>query len=190
MDHLLLLFPALCLLLLAGCEVVDLSETTHEADVSLRVDEADLPLIRTDQKAYVVHAIEEERLGRVLELDIEVRYANKSSRTSYLPTCRSVNPPYLEKWIDGAWVVAFSPTVPDCLGPPVIVTVGETYTYPYQIRAYSGGLNPAFAVDDIDGTYRLVWEIYQTWAPNGSEPGLGALLPLTLRVSNTFHLSE
>ena len=50
------------------------------------------------------------------------------------------------------------------------------------------------ADDDTEGQPAiqtdLVWEIYQTWQPDGNKPGLGTLLPLEQRISNTFRLVE
>lgn len=157
-------------------------------EVDTTIDDGAAAPIQTDRAAYPV----DRRPGGVVDITVVVRYQNATRGPVYLPTCRSVHPPVLEKRIGSAWVTAYSPVVPLCLGPPVVVQPGQAYAYTYHVVAFPHGGNtyPQFEVDKVPGTYRAVWAVYATWTPSGSEPGLGQLLPLAGRVSNTFEFTQ
>lgn len=144
-------------------------------------------VIRTDRTEYTV-----SRNGPFLETTIGVSLANGTEGPAYLTTCRSVNPPVLEKRVGDRWVTAYAATVLLCLGPPEVVEPGETFSYTFRVSAGLPGNNhhPKFMVDDVDGTYRLAWTVNRTWEPDGGKPGLGEQFPREATVSNEFTLRD
>jgi hypothetical protein len=68
--------------------------------------------------------------------------------------------------------------------------MGKTFDYEYQVQGFEPGgrVMPQFNTD-VPGTYRLVWDAYETWHGSGPEPGLGRQLPLRYRISNEFELN-
>jgi hypothetical protein len=140
-------------------------------------------LIRTDKDAYVV-----SRSDQSMELTISFTYTNQTGRTAYLPKCLSVHPPHLEKFVNGNWVLAYASAVPACLEPPVQVKSGKTYQHIFKMTTCPN-CSP-FLPDKVEGTYRLVWGIYETWEPDRYRPALGKQFPLAQRVSNEFRISE
>ncbi len=165
-------------ILLAGCEIVGSSEADDDTEGQ--------PAIQTDKKAYTVGFTD-----LFMELTVEMRYTNRTRRIVYLPRCLVVHSPILEKLEDGEWVFAYAPVVSLCLGPPVVVMPDAPYAYTFEMHAglRSNNLHPKFKPDEVEGVYRLAWEIYRTWQPD-NRPGLGTLLPLEQRISNTFRLVE
>lgn len=95
------------------------------------------------------------------------------------------------KWARGSWTIAYAPVVLAWLGPSKIIAPGDDYRYTFDIQAAPQGSNtiPQFAVPEIPGTYRLVWEIYAS-GRRGPVPGLGRKLPVKARISNTFKLAD
>ena len=142
--------------------------------------------IQTDKSVYEMRSTTQAH-----ELTIHLAYTNPTAGPVYIPTCREPGPPVLQKWVDGKWVTAYSPVVSLCLGPPVVIAAGETYSYTYRVFASrSPNSIPRFQVAEIPGQYRLMWHILGTWTPNGPGPGLGQLLPEEQRVSNTFTIAS
>jgi hypothetical protein len=145
-------------------------------------DDPSAPAIQTDRQVYEL----EPHLDS-LRLDIAASYTNTTGQTVYPARC-GFEPPdfYLEKRSGDAWVLAYAPV---CLAvlidEPFEVAANETYTttltllHPHDPNTY-----PRFEVDELLGTYRLVYRIYRTWEPDG--PELGELLPKELSVSNEF----
>ncbi|HKG95029.1 MAG TPA: hypothetical protein VKA84_24140 [Gemmatimonadaceae bacterium] len=144
--------------------------------------------ISADQPEYTVTRGVDGRI----EITIGLRYVNRTGATTYLPVCGGVHPPALQKLVRGEWVAAYSPFVDLCLQAPVEVRPGKSYRYSYRVLAWpqGGWSRPYFEIDEIAGTYRAVWTIYETWTPGGPEPGLGRLAPLEGRVSNEFRIVE
>jgi hypothetical protein len=154
------------------------------------------PLIQTDQSVYTARrgsdSLADGRLyAQYVELDLQLRYTNRTAGEIYLPTCNSVHPPILEKREAAGWIIAFAPIVQSCLGPPVVLREGQVYEYSYPLRGYLPGsrVHPQFETA-LPGTYRLVWRAYETWTPSSTQGGLGRELPLSARVSNEFRVIE
>jgi hypothetical protein len=163
-------------------------------DESPRLNRA--PLIRTDRSTYKA-AWSENRLPdgspypRAVRLQIGLRYTNSTNGPIYLPTCRQINPPILEKKQGNRWIIAFAPVVLACLGEPEVIQPGKTLEYQYRVEGFEPGrqVMPEF-VTDIPGTYRVVWDAYETWTLGGTEAGPGLQLPLENRISNEFEITE
>jgi hypothetical protein len=122
----------------------------------------------------------------VFGLVINVTFTNRTSDDAWIPSCRSPNPPVLEKRENGQWVEAFVPVVLSCLGEPEVIAPGEHFRMRYEVvSGYPGSnVHPQFSVRQITGVYRLRWDIFAAYDPD--DPGLGTLLPLDERVSPPF----
>ena len=142
--------------------------------------------IQTDSVVYHVRTT-----ASSYEMVMDLRYTNPTRGRVYISTCHTPHPPVLEKWEGGEWVTAYAPVVLLCLGPPVVIERGERYRYTYRIMAARRpNAAPRWSVAEIPGTYRLEWHLLGTWTPDGSEPGLGKLLPIEQRISNTFRIEQ
>jgi hypothetical protein len=117
------------------------------------------------------------------EVTIGVSFRNPTFNEVLIPTCHAPHPPVLEKLGQNGWVTAYSPTVLDCLGPPVRIAPGEAYSMTYRvIGARLPNSAPRFDVDEIAGTYRLNWHALRTKS--------GSRLPSAYRTSSPFQLLE
>jgi hypothetical protein len=149
----------------------------HAADVAMSA------LFRTDSVAYTLRARDNG-----YEAVIGVSFTNRTSDTTYFVNCNGAVGVSLEKLMEGNWRNAWSPVLPACLSPPIVVAPGATRSLP--IRVFGGfpgsNVHPQFAVAEISGVYRAVWNSavthYQSQLPFG-EP-----LPLAQRISNRFTL--
>ncbi|MGH7490784.1 MAG: hypothetical protein ACREOO_00165 [bacterium] len=173
------LLPAALLSLLipfAGCGLFEANEDSG-------------PAIRTDKRTYTL-----SQSGETLTGSFDMTYTNQTGDPTHLVTCNGIFSILLEKLIDGKWVLAYGSDSPDCLGPIISIEPGRQHTNSLKVAAFtpSSEYEPKFQVDNISGTYRLVWPIYERLNPNGyqEESGWGKLLPLEKRVSNTFEISQ
>ena len=144
------------------------------------------PPIETDRTVYAV-----DDTAGLARLTIRMTYRNNTGKDVYLPTCRGPQPPRLQKEVNGSWVVAFAPNVLACEGAPITVRAGDSYDYTFRILAGMPGTNyaPRFAVSEIPGTYRILWEIFSATTGNPSRPSTTRdPLPIEQQISNTFRL--
>ena len=144
------------------------------------------PPIRTDRSSYVVN----DSAG-LSSLTIRMTYTNNTGKTAYLPTCRGPQPPRLQKQVGDTWVVAFAPTILACEGSPIQVAAGDSYDYTFRILAGMPGTSyaPRWAVNEIPGTYRVLWEIFSDVQGNPARPVTTRNpLPVDQEISNTFQL--
>ena len=159
------------LLLLASCE-----------GGLLAPDDAD-PAIRTSADEYV---LETTSIG--WETQIPFTYVNRSAGPYYLVNCNGAYGFHLEKWIDGRWVLAYTPVLPACLSPVIRIDAGSLF--PSSIAVFAGfpGTNwhPKFQIADPEGTYRIVLEALQSYDESGFP--FGTDVPREERVSNEFRL--
>ena len=142
--------------------------------------------IETDRTVYAV-----DDTAGLARLTIRMTYHNTTGKDVYLPTCRGPQPPRLQKQVDGNWVIAFAPNVLACEGAPITVRAGDSYDYTFRILAGMPGTNyaPRFAVSEIPGTYRILWEIFSATTGDPSRPSTTRdPLPIDQQVSNTFRL--
>ena len=119
-------------------------------------------------------------------------YTNPTDKTIYFVKCGYQQPaPVLQKYEGGEWINALGKVCDLILTPPVEVEPGETYTQTVVMwSSLRPNTYPSFGVEEIPGTYRLVYRIYETWDPERDEPGLGELFPLDGRISNEFQLTQ
>ncbi len=168
--------------LFPGCSLVDPVD-----DMAL----FQTPPIQTDQQVYAV-VLDTTLNVDALVLSIPVSYTNPTHKTVYFVKCGYQQPaPVLQKYEGGEWTNALGEVCPLVLTPPVEVTPGETYTQTVLMwSSLRSNSYPQFAVEEIPGTYRLVYRIYETWTPERDEPDLGKLFPLEARISNEFQITE
>lgn len=151
--------------------------------VERSADPAMAALFRTDSVAYTLRARDNGYAAT-----IGVTFTNRTSDTTYFVNCNGAVGVSLEKLIDGNWRNAWSPVLPACLSRPIAVAPGATRSMPIELFGGFPGSNvyPQFAVAEISGIYRAVWNSavtrYQDQLPFG-EP-----LPLAQRTSNRFTL--
>jgi hypothetical protein len=100
-----------------------------------------------------------------------------------------VDPPVLEKQLDGCWVSVYAPFVDLCEPTVRPIQSGEVYRSSLRVRVEQPGsrVAPSLPASDIAGTYRLVWNVYGWWR-TGHAPTPDDLLPLEQRISNPFRI--
>jgi hypothetical protein len=155
---------------------------------SAPVRPAKAPAIRTASRRYLLN----DSAG-IVRLTIPFTYRNETGRTVYLPTCRGVQPPRLEKLVGDRWIVAYAPIVSFCQGVPFAIEPGASFDYTMRIVAGMPGTTfvPRFIVSDVPGTYRVLWEVFAGVEGNPREPvPVKDLLPMEHRVSNPFELAK
>ena len=134
--------------------------------------------IRTDRSVYRLRMT-----GDASVAEVRFEYRNGTNRTVEVPSCQGAHPPVLEKFEDGEWVVALSYPVLLCLAPPLRIGVGKTHRSTFTIRVFHRpNMYPQFEVEEIAGTYRLVWSLWHAGATEA--------LPLEQRISNTFEVVD
>ena len=141
-----------------------------------------------DTDALMVTDAQEYRLSpdnSGAETVISYTYSNRTGASVAIPNCLGDVTPHLEKFVDDAWVVAWSSPKLDCLSAPV--TIGEGSQYRDELRLPADGRG--FVVSSITGTYRLVWGTL-VWDYDEGGPPWGDPVPLAQRVSNHFGLIE
>ncbi|HKX30790.1 MAG TPA: hypothetical protein VJ302_24075 [Blastocatellia bacterium] len=163
------------------------------------------PPIRTDQQVYSVTRLPPP--DSAIKVLIKILYTNRSERLVHLPGCAGPHP-IIEKKIGDKWVPVLSLPVPTCFSLPITIEPGGTFNDKVYLYGYPPGkskypeLEPE--MDEVDGTYRIVYEILQTDGPaqplfsNPAEylryqlrnPNSISLLPLEERISNEFRLTD
>jgi hypothetical protein len=125
------------------------------------------------------------RISDGIEIHIPYVYRNATGDSVYFSNCNEITIPTLEKQIDDTWSSVWTGASPACRSLPVVVPPGGERRDTIQVLS-APGMYPEFRVDDIDGTYRLVWHgVYY----HGDGPPVGTPLPQDERTSNEFTLS-
>jgi hypothetical protein len=131
------------------------------------------------------------RRGGGWETTIDFTFTNPLDETIYVVNCRGGLAVALERWDGEAWVPAWSPVLLQCLSPPIEIAAGESYRASIEVWGSEPGRNhhPEFAVERLDGTYRLVWgNLVLRWRGDYVNGAFGDPVPRELRVSNSFEL--
>ena len=159
----------------AGCSLHPFASGTVES-----------PSIRTDQQTYVFR-----HESGVSEIRIHATFENTADRPVFVEKCGRAMPAFhLEKQAGEAWRRVYEPVCPRIV--PVTVEVAPRSTYVDTVHVVSSqeqGGYPRFEADPISGTYRLVYQVRWAEGP-ANQRRQGSLVPLGLRVSNTFQLNE
>jgi hypothetical protein len=139
--------------------------------------------LRTDRAEYQVQDV-----NGILTVDFGLVYENPLDRDVAVPACHSPHPPLLEQLVAGEWRLAYSPPVLMCITAPLVIPRGREHHFRHVVRADAWELERwPTAGAERTGNYRLVWAVgtHDRRATNG----MGAPLPLELRLSNEFLLS-
>ena len=146
--------------------------------------EVDAP-VQTDALNYRLRAT-----SATLEFEVAVAFFNQRADTLYIERCGLEEVGFiLEKRLLAAWEVAFRPICPRILGSPIVVPPNESHTATLHVRSCTlERCYPRFELEPIEGDYRLVLFVYETWEPDRLDPGPGIILAEPARVSNTFRL--
>ena len=121
--------------------------------------------------------------------EIDFTYLNAAADTVYLVHCNDHILMDLEKFVEGDWVPAWYGETNSCLSEPIEIDPGATFARQLDIT----GMFPSdpsfnsFLVEELEGTYRLVWR-QPRYHFDGVGPGLGDTLALADRRSNEFRL--
>jgi len=117
-------------------------------------------------------------------------FTNPRQAPVYVVNCGGSAPPGLEKFVDGAWIRAWSAIVPLCLSAPIVIAAGQEYHGHLQLFAGypANNVYPKFDTPQIPGEYRLVWYGVLTSYDDRVYP-FGEPVPLEQRVSDPFTLT-
>ena len=140
--------------------------------------------IHTDAAAYQLDA---GSSGYAATIDFV--FTNPRPTPVYVVNCGGVAPPGLEKFVDGAWITAWSAVVPACLSAPIVIPGGQDYHGRLELFAGypANNVYPKFQTAQASGEYRLVWSVLSSYDDRASS--FGAQLPLEQRISNPFTLT-
>jgi hypothetical protein len=100
-----------------------------------------------------------------------------------------VDPPVLEKQLDGRWASVYAPFVDLCEPTVRPIRPDEVYRSSLRVPVGQAGSRVAPTVPSlgIPGTFRLVWNVYGEWSTSHA-PTREDLLPLEQRISNPFRI--
>lgn len=143
------------------------------------------PVIQTDSLEY--HLI--PRWGG-LRVDIPYTFENRTGRRVFLVNCNSTFNILLQREQDGEWKNAWSPLLPSCLSPPIVIEANATFADILRVWGAppdSTNWGPNFDVADPSGVYRIVWGT-GLWSFQSDTLPFGPQIPLKWRVSNRFTL--
>lgn len=173
-------------LLLSACShgLVDLRADDGRAQADPTISFRDAAAFQTDSLSYTLVSA-----AHGLEGKIAFVFTNPTSAPVYIVNCRGATALRLEKRSGDRWVPAWSPVIPLCLSPPIVVQPGQQYAG--VVHVFGGhpstNMHPQFVVDPVPGVYRIVWtDVLRTYNDRGNP--FGEPLPLEQRVSNRFQL--
>ena len=90
---------------------------------------------------------------------------------------------------DGEWTSVWSPAIFACISPAIVIRPGRSVAR--QLHVFGGhpdcDCGPRFEVEDPRGMYRIVLLAVLSSFDGDAHP-FGELLPLELRVSNSFEI--
>jgi hypothetical protein len=125
------------------------------------------------------------RVGDGIEIHIPYVYRNATGDSVHFTNCNEIIVPSLEKQIGDTWSSVWTGASPACRRHPVVMPPGGERMDTVHVPA-APDMHPNLRVDDLDGTYRLVWHGV---SHHGDVPPLATPLPQEERTSNEFTLS-
>ena len=125
------------------------------------------------------------RVGDGIEIHIPYVYRTATGDSVYFTNCNEIIVPSLEKQIGDTWSSVWTGASPACRSLPVVVPPGGERMDTIQVLS-SPDMYPELKVDDLNGTYRLVWHGV---SHHGDVPPLATPLPQEERTSNEFTVS-
>ncbi|HEY6829750.1 MAG TPA: hypothetical protein VI259_22985 [Gemmatimonadaceae bacterium] len=162
--------------LLAACH-----DTTVSPNETATIARDTTALFQTDSLAYtLIH-----RDG-AYSTNVNVTLTNRSGAAIYISNCHGATGIYLQKQTPSGWQIVRSPVLPACLGPPIIIVVGDAQRFDINLVGGEPGSNlaPQYTTTDLDGEYRLLWD--GAFASYDDKTGTGAPMAEASRVSNRF----
>lgn len=144
------------------------------------------PLLQTSALRYT---LERDELG--FRATIPYAFRNDTGGPVHLPNCGGDVRPLLQVQRGDAWFDAWEPFRETCQDPPVTIAAGDVFTDTLRLFGAPAGSNlvPAFAFEEVEGVYRLLWNQAVT-RHDGGAPDPKALLPIEQRTSNRFVLER
>jgi hypothetical protein len=140
------------------------------------------PLLQTASGEYTFVAAPDG--GR--ELAVPYTFTNRTEHPVSLGNCQGVFSHGLERQTPEGWLRSWSATVILCHSDPIRIAPGDSWAGEVVVRAVpSAALSGAELplAQDLDGTYRLVWDLPVSQGPAGEQ-----VLDKELRVSNPFRV--
>jgi hypothetical protein len=140
---------------------------------------SNIELLQTGQTSYAMVVD-----GGGIEVEIDYTFSNETGHTVYLPNCQGSYFYRLERLEGDTWITAWDPPQYLCLGEPIMIAPGETFSDTVRI---SGTQSDTYTERVwTGGTFRIVWS--GALKSYGEGPYSEALLPIEHRVSNSFEL--
>jgi hypothetical protein len=159
-----------------------LADTAAAADAEM--------LLRTNATEYQV-----DTTGGEIAVSIAVSVANETTDSLFLSTCGANTPSYLmERLADGEYTVALRPVCPMIATPPLVIAPGASRTDTLMMRAAlpregeAAVSAPNFEADGVEGSYRIIYEVFERGWDVGGTPDPATRLTLDARSSNRFTL--
>jgi len=140
------------------------------------------PLLQTEGFEFqVIHTS-----GR-MEVTIPFSYTNHTGSKVLLSHCGGDVSPTLDMRRGDEWVTAWVPIRRACGSTPIQIKKGAEYRDTLRVYAHPFGSNthPQFLFEDIEGTYRLRWNVAYSERNSEAQP-----LPLEFRISNEIFLKD
>lgn len=125
----------------------------------------------------------------IVEFEIPHTFTNQRKGTVYIVNCNNAFALKLQKRAGNGWVDALGFVIPQCLSPAIEIGEGESFVHTIRVQAGlpSGDVEPKFEVDEVEGTYRIVWiDVLKSF--NSDTYPFGEQIPLDQRVSNAFEV--
>ena len=114
-------------------------------------------------------------------LKVETSYVNRTQSDVFMPQCFRDIPPFsFEKRTNEGWVDAYTATCVLVGRDPIHVKPGGTYTVAIPFSVLDS------EVENLPGTYRLVWHIRSTKDLSDNKD----ILPIEKRISNAFKITQ
>jgi len=141
------------------------------------------------QTAALRYELRRDELG--YRVTIPWAFHNATGDTVWVPNCDGDVRPLLQVERNGAWFDAWTPFAGTCASPPVVVAPGDSLADTLHVFGGAAGSNlvPAFAFEEVEGVYRLLWHrALSAW--DGASVDPADALPVAQRVSNRFLLER
>lgn len=120
---------------------------------------------------------------------VTATFTNPLPDTAFVVNCNGFSMVFLEKLVNTSWVTVWSPVIPACLSPPIVIKPGaQRATGVYVFAAAKGSRVGAMPIgtDTVPGIYRLEFQDYVS--PYRDTFPFGTVLPLSQRVTNRFRI--
>lgn len=169
---------------IVGLILIGISATTEGCGQTVEPVRTGAEAVQTDRAQY---RLRQEGIG--FKTQIPFSFRNPLPDTVYMFNCGGALDMSLEKKVQGGWEWFWGPVLFECLSAPVVIPPGTRYQDTLEVFGVQPGRNaaPAFRTNDIEGTYRLVWNnLVLHYRDSGMT--FGDSLALSLRRSNEFQL--